>query len=153
MTIRTRTHRIVRVGGAGLMLALVPTLAACSAFSRSDVDYARPYPFDAERQDMLDVQVFREGTKLKMTNTTAHAFGPSTLWVNQRFSRPIDAFAPGETITLNLYDFRDQYQDAFRAGGFFATQEPDQVVLVELQPGDEAGGKLYGFVVVKNEMN
>ncbi len=151
MPTRTRTPRIVRAGGAGLALALLTTLPACSAFSKSDVDYAKPYPTQADRDEVLDVQVFRDGTKIKMTNATARDFGPSTLWVNQRFSRPIDGFAPGETVTLSLYEFRDQYQDKFRAGGFFATLDPDPVVLVELQPADEA--TLYGFVVVGNEMN
>lgn len=149
-----RTPTTVRAIGAGLALAALLALPACSAFSRSDVDYARPYPFEAEREDVLDIQVFREGTRITMTNTTARAFGPSTLWVNQRYSRPIDGLASGQTLTLDLYDFRDQYQDAFRAGGFFATRDPDRVILVEIEPGGvQDDGTLYAFVVVANEMN
>jgi len=150
---RTRTHTIVRAGGAGLALVLASALGACSSSSRTDAGDARPYPFEAERRGVVDIHVFREGTRIKMTNSTSRSFGPSTLWVNQRFSRPIEGLGSGETLTLNLYDFRDQYQDPFRAGGFFATRDPDPVVLVELQPGDGDEGALYGFVVVKNEMN
>ncbi len=119
-----------------------------------DVDYARAYPRAAPRGDVLDVQVFRADTMLTMTNSTSRSFGPSTLWVNERFSRPIDAFASGQTLKLDLYEFRDQYQDQFRAGGFFATRDPDPVVLVQLETGAEDGAQeLIGFVVVSNEIN
>ncbi len=151
---RHRTPTAVRALGACSLLAAALALPACGAFSKSDVDYARAYPFEAEREDVLDVQVFRDGTKIRMTNATARSFGPSTLWVNQRFSRPIEGFASGQTVTVSLHEFRDQYQDQFRAGGFFAIRDPDPVVLVELEPGDaDAGAPLYGFVVVDNKMN
>lgn len=141
------------MGAVAVLSSLAIT--GCGAFSKSDVDYARPYPAQADKGDVLDVQVFRQGTRLKMTNATARSFGAGTLWVNQRFSRPIEGFAAGETLTVDLYDFRDQYQDQFRAGGFFATRDPDPVVLVELETGggEPTTGTMYGFVVVRNEMN
>jgi hypothetical protein len=119
-----------------------------------DVEYARSYPRATPSGDVLDIQVFRSGTKLTMTNSTSRSFGPSTLWVNERFSRPIDGFEPGETLTLDLYEFRDQYQDQFRAGGFFATRDPDPVVLVQLETGPEdASDEMIGFVIVSDDIN
>lgn len=116
-----------------------------------DVDYARAYPRATTKGDVLDVQVFRNGTRLTMTNSTSRSFGPSTLWINERFSRPIDGFGAGQTLSLDLYTFRDEFQDQFRAGGFFATRDPDPVVLVQLETDEPS--EMVGFVVVSNDMN
>jgi len=114
----------------------------------------RVYPFDETRGDVQDIQVFREGTRLKLTNTTATGFGPGRLWVNQRFSRQIDGLAVGQSLDLNLYEFVDEFGDKFRAGGFFATDDPDNVVLVQLEarPLDDAGddARMHGLIVVRN---
>ncbi len=127
----------------------------CRVFSGApDVDYARAYPRATPLGEVLDVQVFRSGTKLTMTNSTSRSFGPSTLWVNERFSRPIQGFGAGQTLSLDLYSFRDEYQDQFRAGGFFATRDPDPVVLVQLETGPEDQyDELIGFVIVSNDIN
>jgi hypothetical protein len=89
---------------------------------------------------VADVQAFREDTRLVMTNTTAEEFRPGLLWVNAYFSREIDGLAIGETLRLDLREFRNEYGEAFRAGGFFATRRPDAVVLVEIQQGDDLIG-------------
>jgi hypothetical protein len=83
-----------------------------------------------------------------MTNPTPRDFGPATVWINQRFSRDIPSFAPGETVKLDLRSFVDQYGEAFRAGGFFATKEPDPVVLVQVEP--EGSEELIGLIVVQD---
>lgn len=150
MQMRSKTTRVV--GACVLLASSVLVTGGCRAFSGApDVDYARAYPRATPRSDVADVQVFRNGTKLTMTNSTSRDFGPSTLWVNERFSRPIGSFAPGQTLTLDLYEFRDQFQDQFRGGGFFATRDPDPVVLVQLETADEPQ-ELVGFVVVANEI-
>lgn len=111
--------------------------------------YDRPYPRELEQSEVIDVQVIRDPeTVISLTNTTSRAFGPSTLWINGRFSRPILGFAPGETLRLDLYEFRDEFGEKFRAGGFFATKNPDKVVHAQLETVEDGETKLIGLVVV-----
>lgn len=127
-----------------LALAL---LAGCGTGTKA-VPYARPFPGLAQA-DVADIHVFRRGTKVELTNTTPRAFGPSTLWLNMRFSRPITALAPGQKLRLGLRDFRDEYSDAFRAGGFFADEPPARLVLAQLETTDPDGNpELVGLIVV-----
>ncbi len=119
------------------------SLAACSA---GPVDYARPYPVDKGPSSELNVQVFRENDRIRLTNTSAVEFGPSTLWANAAYSRPIDGLRVGESIELSLHEFRNEYSQPFRAGGFFATELPWSLVLTEI----ESGERLYSFIVVED---
>ncbi len=139
--------------GVGL-LGLSLGTAGCQS-GPDVVSYARTYPPLAQ-QGSLDIQVVRRVTKIELTNTTARAFGNSTLWLNGRFSLPIDGFGVGETLTLNLRDFRDEFSDAFRAGGFFASETPDRLVLAQIETprvgeGPEGAKELLGLVVVKGD--
>lgn len=109
-----------------------------------DGQQPRPYPHHLDPESVSDVQVFREVTRLRLTNTTAAAFPPGTLWINRRYARDVPAFSPGETLELDLTKFVDEYATAFKAGGFFATRTPDPVVVCELQIGDQ----LHPFVIV-----
>ncbi len=102
------------------------------------------YPSEAPRVETLDVQVIRRGTKVELTNTTAREFAGGTLWLNGWWGRPIDHLRVGETLTLSLWEFRDQHAGKFRAGGFFARERPDKIVLAELQ----TEGGLLALVVV-----
>ena len=149
---RSMTTRCV---GACVLLGSMMLSGGCRVLGGApDVDYARAYPRATPPGEVIDIQVFRSGTKLTMTNSTSRSFGPSTLWVNERFSRPIEGFEPGQTLTLDLYEFRDEYQDQFRAGGFFATRDPDPVVLVQLETGPEDPyDELIGLVIVSDDIN
>ena len=118
----------------------------------------RPYPFSLEPAAVEDVHVFRKVTRLRMTNTTATGFGPGTVWINRRYARDIDGLAAGQTLDLNLNEFVDEFAAPFKAGGFFATKQPDPVVLVELETGvgeavDNAAHAVHGFVIVRDEAN
>ncbi|MFT5423127.1 MAG: hypothetical protein ACI89L_000901 [Phycisphaerales bacterium] len=118
----------------------------------------RAYPFALEPVAVEDVQVFREVTRLKMTNTTATSFGTGTVWINRRYARDIEGFGAGQTLDLDLNEFVDEFAAPFKAGGFFATKRPDPVVLVELETGvAQAGGsqahEVRGFIVVRDEAN
>lgn len=147
-----RRHHLLRCS----VLAPALLLAACSS-RPAPAPYAREYPENLPQESVLDIQVFRGTKTVEFTNTTGRAFGPCTLWLNARYSRPIDAIAVGQTLTLPLADFRDQWQDVFRGGGFFATERPDRLVLAQLEvPRPDAlqeGQKptLLGMVVVRGE--
>lgn len=133
---------------SAVAVALITPTPGCSS-TPDTVDYARPYPRAAARGATLDIQVFRRAQEIEFTNTTATAYGPSTLWLNGRYSRPIPGLAVGESKTLRLREFRDVHHEAYREGGFFATLKPDRLVLAQLEttgPTDEP--ILLGLVVV-----
>ncbi len=137
--------RMIVLGCVGMTLAGL--LAGCVG-SRSTLtaEQTRPYPTELAREETAPIQVIRRTTHIEMTNTTAQNFGPSTVWLNGRFSNAIDGFEVGQTLLLDLREFYDQWGDRFRAGGFFATRDPDALVLVEI----ESQGVLTGLVMVGN---
>jgi hypothetical protein len=128
------------------LLGALATTVACQSDAKPE--WARPYP-PGQAVETLNVQVTRDETRLTLTNTSARDFGPATLWINKSFAKPIDGFAIGQTLNLDLATFTNQFGDRFRAGGFFATDRPHDVVLAEIEEGDT--GERYGFIVVRGE--
>ncbi|MEM1424258.1 MAG: hypothetical protein AAGH64_09665 [Planctomycetota bacterium] len=126
-------------------LACLALLAGCGGGAPFE---GRAYPAGVS-VETLDVQVERDETELRLTNTSARDFGPATLWVNAGFSHPIDGFAIGESLTIDLGAFVDEYGNRFRSGGFFATRQPHDVVLAEIEDGSD--GARYGLIVVRGE--
>jgi hypothetical protein len=140
------TRGSLRTLGAGVLVAAGCALCGCSGSGdllASRTDYAGAPPSPLAQSEVLNIQVFRNVTDLELTNTTARSFGPSVLWINERYSRPIDGLAIGESLDLPLREFVDEFGDPFRAGGFFATRDPDPFVLAQL----ESDGVLYGLLV------
>ncbi|MCC6677980.1 MAG: hypothetical protein IT436_12620 [Phycisphaerales bacterium] len=139
---------------AALALGLVSGAVGPSgcASAPQKVDYARAYPKELQQVGTLDIQVVRETTEIEFTNTTSNSFGPCTLWLNRRFSHPLEGLKIGQTMRMALRDFRDEYSDPFRAGGFFATELPERLVLAQLEvAGDDGQMLLLGLIVVARE--
>jgi hypothetical protein len=136
--------------GLALLYALLAT--GCSG-GADPVPYAREYPNSIERAPAtLNIQVFKRPTRLEFTNTTPRAYAPATIWLNRRFSYPIDSIAIGESISLPLSNFRDEFSDAFRGGGFFAREAPERLVLAEIEtPGPDGKPLMLGMVVVLDQ--
>jgi hypothetical protein len=131
-----------------LCLCASVVIAAAGCTTSRDPALAGPeYPESKSQAQTLDIQVVRTPTSIAITNTTARAYGHSTLWVNRWYSREIPSLGVGETIELPLKSFRDQYGEAFRAGGFFATRKPQRVQQVQLETADG----LVGLVAVGKE--
>lgn len=128
------------------LLVTVVLLAGCMGQQR--LVEQRGYPDHLERGRTLNVQVARDVTEIEITNTTADAFGPSTIWLNMWYHRDIDGFAPGQTLRFSLSEFKDEFGDHFRGGGFFATREPERLVLAELETAQPTGTRLLRMVVV-----
>jgi hypothetical protein len=126
---------------------LAAAAAAAGCASRADPNLASgggvEYP-ERPQSTTLNIQVVRDETVIRLTNTTARAFGPSRLWINRWYSRPIEKFDVGQTLELSLWDFRDQYGEPFEAGGFFAVRKPYRLSQAQLDTGDE----LLGLIVV-----
>lgn len=143
--------RSVRLVVAAMVLA---PLCACT--SVPPVDYARPYPKELPAGQTVDVQVFRRSKTLDFTNTTATPIGPGTIWLNRRFSRPLtQPIGVGQSVALPLREFRDEFGDPFREGGFWASDIPDALVLCQVeQPiaggGEEAKPVIIGLVTVQS---
>jgi len=145
----------------GMVVGPSLSLGGCRSVKMPGPD-AREYPDSLLQTAVADIQVRRDGPTLTMTNTTAHAFGPSTVWLNARFFRKIDAFAVGETLELDSREFEDQYGDTFRGGGFFEWENPERLVLAQLEtdpvqgiPTDQIvnGKQMIGMVVVDGKPN
>ncbi len=117
-------------------------LAACAGGER-DIVNGPVYP-TSPQSSVVDIQVLRNGTTATFTNTTAQTFTDARLWANQWYSLPLASLKPGETITVDLAGFKDRYGNTFRAGGFWAVDNPEKLVLMQIEQGD----KLTGLVVV-----
>lgn len=147
-------RRIVPLAGIAL-LALGSLLAGgCQLFSEKLTAEPGPaYPETMPRGSTADIQVFRDVTVLRMTNTTASSYGPGRLWLNQAFSIDAGTLVPGQTWEFPLNQFVDEFGDVYRSGGFFAQRDPAAVVLVEMEDGPEDQRKLVSFIVVENKYN
>lgn len=139
------THAARAIALAGT-LAGVLMLGGCSAGPSSEQG-GPAYPDTKVQGETLDIQVVRDETTIRMTNTTARAFGKSRVWINRWFSRDIERFDVGQTLEFHLADFRDSFGEPFRAGGFFATQNPERLVQAQLETADS----VVGLVVVERE--
>ncbi len=140
---RKDMRRLAAVMAAGA----VTLLAGCRTGCRVEAGLPM-YRDDAVQTSVMDVQVVRDDTHITMTNTTARSIGRARMWVNGWYSREIDGFGVGETLRLNLYDFKDAYGTPFKAGGFFATERPEKLVLAQIEPLDVEPRELLGLIVV-----
>jgi hypothetical protein len=125
------------------MLAALP-LVAIGCSQGPNAQLAGPSYPEIQQGQTLDIQVVRDVTVVRLTNTTPKSFGPSRLWVNRWYSKPIEKLDVGQTLELSLWDFRDEHGEPFHAGGFFATKRPEPLVQAQL----ETEGQMLGLVVV-----
>jgi len=109
----------------------------------------RPYPFDKHEASSIDIQVFREGPTVEIVNSTPVTYRDVDIWINQRFMRHLDVLHAGATVQLSLWDFWDLRGDRFSAGGFWRTEEPTPLRLIQLQVNDD--DPLIGLVAVYDE--
>lgn len=136
--------KALRVGAALLGATMIALLAPAGCTSGSKVAGGRAYPTHKPQTRVLDIQVIRRDTRITATNVTSEAIGPCTMWVNAEFSREFDGLAIGESKTLSLLDFHNEFGESFRGGGFFATQRPSDLVQAQLEGETE----MTGLIVV-----
>lgn len=146
---RTTRPDPVRAGVRRAVLSLPLLGASCAwvggcASTHQPAGDARAYPAAPARGEVLNIQVFKHPRHVEFTNTTARSFGPCTLWLNGRFSRPIEGIGVGQTVRLPIREFRDEFSESMRPGGFFAIDTPDKLVLAEL----ETEGRFLRLVVI-----
>lgn len=136
-------RRAIAIFCSGLGLVLV---GGCA--STGELDSGPLYPSAVQRAETLDIHAFREGTRLRLTNTTARSFGPGMVWLNGRYGFPIDGLEVGQTLRVPLERFVDEQGRRFGAGGFFAAERPELLALVEMTVEMEGQPVKYGLVAV-----
>jgi hypothetical protein len=138
-----------------LMFILISAVAAASTAGCARKTYdpvwaTRPYPDNLHTtKGVADMQVFRDDTDIQIVNTTATSYQHVDLWVNQRYVAHVESLPAGQTVTLSLWDFKDEYGNLFYAGGFFRTYPATPVRLVEIQTAPEQ--PLIGLVTIRRE--
>lgn len=138
------------VVGASLVVC---GLGGCRAMGLDEatVETGPVYPQEARQVGVLDVQVIRRGTSIELTNSTGEVLA-GRLWLNRWWAGELAAVEPGQTARVSLHGFVDRYNEGFRAGGFFATEQPTKLVHVQLERGGGGGsGGLVGLVVIGEE--
>ncbi len=117
-------------------------LGGCAAKQIGD---GPAYPEQTRQARVLDIHVVRDETEISFTNTSGQDLPAGRLWINHWYSREFAGLAIGQSVTMSLFEFKDRYGDAFRAGGFFATDKPDRVVQVQLEAGEE----IIGLIAIR----
>lgn len=106
----------------------------------------KPYPYELHTINVLPIQVFRDGTHIEIVNSTDLSWTDATIWVNQRYASNLDSLQPGQRVSMNLFSFRDDLGEQFRAGGLLRTRPASKVKLIELQPAE--GMPMVGLISV-----
>ena len=112
------------------------------------ITYARPFPPDFHQVEQLNIQARRDGHMLTLTNSTPHVYEASTIWINRRYSRPIHTLDIGETVSIDMREFYDEFSQPFKGGGFFATERPEDAMLIQLETERNGDVQLLGLVSV-----
>ncbi|MBX3358231.1 MAG: hypothetical protein KF745_07370 [Phycisphaeraceae bacterium] len=144
---RPLSASFVAPGSTARLVLVLVIGAACGGGCSTPRDPSKagpPATMVVKQDRMLNVQVFRDEAKITMTNTTAEPIPAGRMWVNAWYSIQFEGLGVGETMVLSLDEFRDQYGDAFRGGGFFAAKQPERLVLAQIQTEDQ----VLGLVVV-----
>ncbi|MCA9291496.1 MAG: hypothetical protein KDA25_10230, partial [Phycisphaerales bacterium] len=82
-------------------------LAGCARAMTDPSRATRPYPVALHVPSSVDIQVFRRGTSITVVNATPVTYRNASMWINQRFVRPIARLDAGARRTYSLWDFRD----------------------------------------------
>ena len=128
---------------------MVLGLSACSGRRYEPSLATRPYPVQLDQDRIVDVQMFRDGGNLIVTNASPQSFIDFDVWVNRRYMMHIDRLNAGETRTFWFGDFFDMWGESPVAGGFFRTEAPTPIVLVQIQIGEDT--PLLGAISVPEE--
>lgn len=102
---------------------------------------------DKPQKSVVNIQVRRDNTQITLTNTSARDFPAAKLWLNGQFAREVPPLPIGATQTFDLYSFKNEFAESFRAGGFFSTERSEKLVLAQYELPDE----MVGLIVVHPE--
>lgn len=132
-----------------LSIAAVTCAAGCVPPSYDPARATRPYPTAMHRPESADIQVFRDGRFIEIVNATAISYRHFDLWLNRRYVAHIDSLPAGASIRRSLWGFYDVRGEVFNAGGFWRTEAPTPLRLVEIEPA--AGEALVGLITIPED--
>lgn len=150
----TRFGTRFRVGlcvGAVALSAMLGGIGGCSRSNSLAIVENAAYPAELTQGEVLNIHVIKHPTEIEFTNTSERTLGPGTLWLNGRYAKQVDAIASGATVRYTLIEFKDQWNDSFRRGGFWAKENPEVLYLTQLETGEGDARTLTGFVTVRAE--
>jgi len=108
--------------------------AGCNLPNFDPAKASVPYPFELHTTNVLPIQVFRDGTEIEIVNSTDMEWTDVTIWINQRYACPLAELGPGQRVRMDLFAFRDDIGEQFRAGGLLRTRPASKIELIEIQP-------------------
>ena len=109
----------------------------------------RLYPDELHHTNSVNIQVFRHETSIEIINATTRSFKDFDLWINQRYVHRLESLSVGQTVHVSLWEFYDVRGESFNAGGFWRSDEPTAVRLVEIQNSETE--PLVGLVTIPSE--
>lgn len=119
------------------LLVVVLGAAGCNLPNFDPKLATRPYPYELHTINVLPIQVFRDGTYIEIVNSTDLSWTDVTVWVNQRYASTLKSLQPGQRVFMDLFSFRDDLGERFRAGGLLRTRPAAKVELIEFQPAED----------------
>jgi hypothetical protein len=115
-----------------MLLGSSVALAGCAGGSVATFD-GPVYPADAPQLETLNIQAYAGDQQIVLNSGSARSFGPAEIWLNQWWAAEIDGLPRGAEVSIPLSRFRNEFGLPPRGGGFFATRDADEIVLVELR--------------------
>ena len=134
-----------------MVLACVVGAMGCSRSNSLAIVENAAYPAELTQREVLNIHIIKHPTEIEFTNTSDRTLGPGTLWLNGRYGKEIEPVPSGATVRYTLADFKDQWNDHFRRGGFWARETPEVLYLTQLQSGEGENKQLVGFISIRAE--
>ena len=131
--------------------AMVVGVGGCSRSSSLAIVENSGYPVELTQREVLNIHIIKYPTEIEFTNTSERTLGPGTLWLNGRYAKVIEAVPSGATVRYTLIVFKDQWNDSFRRGGFWARENPEVLYLTQLETGEGDARQLIGMITVRSE--
>ncbi len=129
-----------------MAISLLSTVPGCEQQRFVPESATRPYPRELHTTNVVDIQVFRDGSDIELINSTSMSYQDFDLWVNQRYLKRVESLPAGKRLTISLWDFFDVRGERMNAGGLFRTTEPTPVRMVEIQQATDDA--LVGLIAI-----
>lgn len=113
-----------------LALGLLPS---CSNRVFDASRATRAYPHELTQGETIECVAYRDSAQLVIINNTLNQFEDFDIWLNQQFVSHVEILKPGATIRLQITDFFDEWGETPVPGGFFRSQPPTRIGLVQFQ--------------------